>query len=102
MVSFTPRSLYPLGKSAQCPLNRGLCGPTAGLEDLQKLKRFKKENIRMNTVLLAVSLKTAFCLRAAARHCVQAYECPCVVSQFAKMPFKYRQVSFGRVVSRRK
>jgi hypothetical protein len=36
IVSFTPRSLYPRGKSLRCPLDRSLGGPRSGLEDVEK------------------------------------------------------------------
>jgi hypothetical protein len=38
MVSFTPRPLYPQGKSSLYPLVRRLGGPQAGLEAVVKRK----------------------------------------------------------------
>jgi hypothetical protein len=38
VVGFTPRPLYPRGKSPQYPLDRMLCGPQAGLDDVEKIK----------------------------------------------------------------
>jgi hypothetical protein len=37
VVSFTPLPLYIRGKSLQCPLNRRLGGPRAGLYDVEKI-----------------------------------------------------------------
>jgi hypothetical protein len=38
VVSFTPRPLYPQGKSPRYPLLRRLDGPRAGLNDVEKRK----------------------------------------------------------------
>jgi hypothetical protein len=38
VVSFTPRSLYPQGKSLWCPLDRGWVGPRAVLDAVVKRK----------------------------------------------------------------
>jgi hypothetical protein len=38
--SFTPRTLYPRGKSPWYPLERRLGGPRAGLDNLEKRKFF--------------------------------------------------------------
>jgi hypothetical protein len=40
MVSFMPLPLYPWGKRPHYPLDRKLGGPRAGLEDMEKRKKF--------------------------------------------------------------
>jgi hypothetical protein len=38
VLSFTPRSLYPQGKSPRYPFNRRLVDPRTGLDDVEKRK----------------------------------------------------------------
>jgi hypothetical protein len=38
IVGFTPRPLYPQGKSPRYPLDRRLWGPRSDLDDVEKIK----------------------------------------------------------------
>jgi hypothetical protein len=53
MVSFTPRPLYPRGKSPRYPLDRRRGGPGTGLNDVEK---------RQFLILLGLELQSLRCL----------------------------------------
>jgi len=95
--------VLPPGKEPTVPVEKGARWPHSRSGRPGEAKWNLRKKIYASTLSWwQLALKTAVCFRAAARHCVRSYKCPCIVSQFARQPSKYTSVSFGRVVYRRK